>query len=91
MDDMKVYEFALKMNTHLKRQAILANKMLEQELGLSRFLGQIITIMPYDIYQSLIEILENRTDTLMQMGEANTSFVKHIEELQKELTNVKSR
>lgn len=87
MDDVKFYEFILKLNTYLNRMNILASKFMQQEQNLSTSVMRARLALPNDIFDSifqpLVGELENRVRLLEEMSESNDEFQKQLIELHK--------
>lgn len=89
MEDIKFYEFILKLNTYLNRMNILAAKFMKQEQNLSMSVAKARLVLPNeifdDIFQPLIDELENRVKLLEEMSESNDDFQKQLVELHKSI------
>lgn len=84
MEDIKVYEFFLKLNTYLNRQNYLSGKMIdqEQELG-NRILVAKTMLSPEvfnSIFQPMMDVLNNRVSTMNEMRESAQEFTKQMQE-----------
>lgn len=84
MEDTKVYDFFLKLNTFLNRQNHLSSKMMDQETELrNSVLAAKSTLSPEvfnQVFKPMVNILENRVKTMNEMKEAAEEFTGHIHE-----------
>jgi hypothetical protein len=84
MEDIKVYEFFLKLNTYLNRQNHLTNKMMEQETELGRRIMVAKTMLSPEVFDSvfkpMVNVLENRVKTMNEMRENADEFNKNLQE-----------
>ena len=82
MDDIKIYDFILKLNTYLNRINGLANKLMGEEIKLQTSVLAARTILPNEIFvnifEPMVEVLDKRMDILKQMQEADDELVKSM-------------
>jgi hypothetical protein len=87
MDDLKIYDFFLKLNTFLNRQNHLVDKMAKQEIELGKRIIVAKTLLPPEvfnnIFQPMLEILENRVKTMDEMKEAGDGLTENLIEIGK--------
>lgn len=85
IDEVRFYEFILKLNTYLNRMNVLAVKFMKQEQNLSNSVLKARINLPKevfdDIFQPLIDELDNRVKLLQEMSESNDEFQKQLTEL----------
>lgn len=84
MEDIKVYEFFLKLNTYLNRQNHLTNKMMEQETELGRRIVVAKTMLSPEVFDTIfkpmVNVLENRVKTMNEMRENADEFNNNLQE-----------
>lgn len=84
MEDIKVYEFFLKLNTYLNRQNHLTNKMMEQETELGKKILVAKTTLSLEtfnsIFKPMVNVLENRVKTMNEMRENADEFNNNLQE-----------
>lgn len=82
MEEIKIYELFLKLNTYLNRQNHLANKMLEQEQELGKRFVFAKTSLPPEvfisIFEPMIEILKTRINTMNEVKEASNGLAESV-------------
>lgn len=80
--DNKYFEFWLKMNTFLKRQNILTEKMYKQEGQIAVNLIAMKAMIPPDVFKHIIDplihLLEERKDLLLEMSESSNEFMEQM-------------
>lgn len=78
----KYLEFWMKLNTFLRRQDILATKMMKQEEKLTINMLAMKAVIPPDIFhhlfEPLIELLEERKGVLEEMSESSHDFMEQM-------------
>lgn len=84
MEDIKVYEFFLKLNTYLNRQNHLTNKMIDQEIKVGKGILLARDLLPAEVFDGvfrpLMETLETRVKTMNEMRETGQEFTKQMQE-----------
>jgi len=82
MNDVKFYEFLLKLNTYLQRSNILADKFANQELELRGYLQAAQSNLPkktFDaIFNPMVEMFTHRVAIMNEIVEANDEFEKML-------------
>jgi hypothetical protein len=85
MDEIKIYEFFLRLNTFLNRQNHLVDKMAKQEIELGKRIIIAKTLLPPEvfdsIFQPMLEILTNRVKTMNEMSEASDGLSENLTEI----------
>jgi hypothetical protein len=83
MEDLKIYEFFLKLNTYLNRQNHLTNKMIEQEKAIGSLIIIAKATLPTElfnqIFEPMLEVLDSRVKTMNEMKENADGFNKNIQ------------
>ena len=84
MDDIKIYEFFLKLNTFLNRQDHLANRMVKEEIEFSRIIEKAKGALSPEVYQSIfvpmLSVIDKRLQIMAEMIEAGEAMQNHIKE-----------
>lgn len=75
MDDIKLYEFILKLNTYLNRVNGLANKLIREEQKLGGMLIAANAVIPTElfnqIFSPMIEIFDRKEQILKDIQESD--------------------
>jgi hypothetical protein len=84
MEDVKFYEFLLKITTYLNRQKLLSDKFMEQEAKLiGLVMGSQISVPPEffnAVFAPMVDTLNARIETLKELREAGEEFQKQLQE-----------
>jgi len=84
MEDIKLYDYLLKLNTFLQRQNNLASRMLEQEQKfLEKFMEARAALPPpifHVIFDPIMEIVNKRIGIMEEMRESSQELIMHSQE-----------
>ncbi len=84
MDDIKIYDFFLKLTTYLNRQNYLTNKMVNQEMELGKYILEAQRLLSPEVFNQVFrpmtQTLENRVNTMNEMRETANDFNNYLKE-----------
>jgi len=84
MENVKTYEFLLKLNTHLRRQDLLAKKLLTEEYKMTQKLMEAQATVPLEVFTRIVDpivsSLESRARILEELQESSQNMMEHIKE-----------
>jgi len=85
MEDIKLYEFMLILNTYLNRMDILADRLIDEERKLGIKILEANAFIPQEVFNKIfnpmIEIFDKREQLFREMQEADNNFEKDLSEL----------
>jgi hypothetical protein len=92
MDDIRLYDFVLKLNTYLNQINNLAEKLTGEEIKLQSSVLAARMILPNDLFVNIFEpmlpVLEKRMDILKQMQESDDELIKSITQFYSDIKGV---
>lgn len=87
--DEKYLEFWFKLNTYLRRQKILAEKMHRQEELMTINVLAARAVVPPDVFRHIFDpmlhTLEERKNLMLEMSESSDEFIKQMTSFSKEV------
>ena len=84
MENIKFYEFLLKLSTYLNRSNVLADKFANQEVEIGKHLLNMKRTLPKKVFDEIITPLANRFEDrvkiMVEIREANDGFESLLKE-----------
>lgn len=84
MDEVKFYEFLLKLNTYLRRSNVLADKFAEQEKEIGVKILDAKRAVSQDVFDAIFvpitDLFDKRLKLMDEIREANNGFEDSLQE-----------